>query len=221
MDRFADSVAAKLRKLQTRNFTVSRCIGFPNCDGDLPGEEHSKNCPESKMPSLPEKWVRLSELEPLIARLEAPDQLERIKAEHPKLSQALDALSEYISRQRLRGQSEIEPYLAAQALGTTEAYTLGLLKLLEDGGLLKHSYNIYCARQRTFLTSVQDVSDIPSVISCRYCDVEHCNPDDFEVELVFKVLDPVGKNHDSNIAAAVLAKLSQPSGQPAKGRDKK
>jgi hypothetical protein len=128
-------------------------------------------------------------------------QLERIKAEHPKLSQALDALADYISRARSRGQSEVEPYLASQALGTTEAFTLGLLKLLEDSGLVTHSYNIYCGKQRAFLASVAEKSDIPSVVNCKYCDTRHYKPDDLEVELIFRPVDSAWQSLSQNAAA--------------------
>jgi hypothetical protein len=101
---------------------------------------------------------------------------------------------------RLRGQKELEPYLAAQALHTTEAFALGLLKLFEDAGLLKHSYNIYCGKQRTFLANVWEKEDIPSVIYCKFCDEEHCDPNDFEVELVFTVEDSAWQSLSQNVA---------------------
>jgi hypothetical protein len=126
--------------------------------------------------------------------------LERIKAENPKLKGSIDALADYIERLRLRGQRELEPYLAAQALHTTEAFALGLLKLFEDAGLLKHSYNIYCGRQRTFLANVREKGDIPSVMYCKFCDEEHRDADDFEVELVFTVEDSAWQSLSQNVA---------------------
>ena len=126
--------------------------------------------------------------------------LDRIRAENPKLSQYVNALADYIYRLRLRGQKEFEPHLASQALHTTEAFALGLFKLFEDAGLLKHSYNIYCAKQRAFLASVPEKEDIPSVISCKFCDAEHCDPEDFEVELVFTSDDSVWQSLSQNVA---------------------
>jgi hypothetical protein len=32
------------------------CIGFPDCDGDLAGEEHSKKCVAARKPSRTENW---------------------------------------------------------------------------------------------------------------------------------------------------------------------
>jgi hypothetical protein len=128
-------------------------------------------------------------------------QLELIKAENPKLSQHIDALSAYIRRLWSQGQREIEPYLASQALHTSEAFTLGLLKLMEDSSLLEHSYNIYCGKQRAFLTSVREKKDIPSVIYCKFCEKEHCRPDDLEVELVFKIVDSAWPSVSLNAAA--------------------
>jgi hypothetical protein len=128
-------------------------------------------------------------------------QLESIKAKHRKFEQAIDALADYISGLRSRGQNEVEPYLASRALGTTEAFTLGLLNLLEDGGLVTHSYNIYCGKQGALLASVADKREIPSAINCKYCDTQHCKPDDFEVELVFKPVDSVWPYLSHNVAA--------------------
>jgi hypothetical protein len=127
--------------------------------------------------------------------------LERIKAEHPKLSEAIDALATYIERLLVRGQSEVEPYLASQTLHMTEAFVLGLLGLFEEVGLVKHSYNIYCGKQRTFLANVPEKEDIPSVLYCNFCDKEHHDPDDFEVELAFRVEDQYWKSMSHNAAA--------------------
>ena len=33
-----------------------RCVGFPDCDGDLPGEEHSEKCLSTRTPSTTERW---------------------------------------------------------------------------------------------------------------------------------------------------------------------
>lgn len=126
--------------------------------------------------------------------------LEQIRAENPKLSEFIDALAEYISRLRLRGQRELEPYLASQSLHTTEALALGLFSLFEDAGLLRHSYNIYCGRQRTFLANVPEKEDIPSIIYCKFCEAEHRNPNDFEVELVFTVEDSAWQSLSHNVA---------------------
>lgn len=30
--------------------TQPHCLGYPNCDGDLAGEEHETDCPMSKVP---------------------------------------------------------------------------------------------------------------------------------------------------------------------------
>lgn len=119
--------------------------------------------------------------------------LERIRAENPRLGAGIDALSDYLNQLSLRGQKEVEPFLAAQALHITEARALGLLKLFEDAGVVRHSYNVYCGKQRTFLASAAEKADIPASIYCKFCDTEHCRPDDLEVELVFVVEDFTGK----------------------------
>jgi len=35
---------------------VVRCIGFPDCDGDLPGMTHSAKCTAARTPSSTEQW---------------------------------------------------------------------------------------------------------------------------------------------------------------------
>lgn len=126
--------------------------------------------------------------------------LERIRAENPKLSVCIDALSDYLSQLSLPGPKEVEPFLAAQALHITEARALGLLKLFEDAGVVRHSYNVYCGKQRTFLASAAEKADIPASIYCKFCDAAHRRPDDFEVELVFVVEDFTGKPMPDNVA---------------------
>lgn len=126
--------------------------------------------------------------------------LESIKLRYPDLSQKLDSIAEYIVDQRARGAGEVEPELAARATRTTEATALGLLMLLEDEGLLKHVYNIYCSRTRSFLESVTDKRQLPRALRCRFCDAEHSDPDDLEVELAFQILDAAWEPLHRNVA---------------------
>ena len=127
--------------------------------------------------------------------------LENIKAKYPSLSRQLDDLAAYIVKEAGRGNKEIEPSLAAQSLGTSEAEVLGLLMLFEQEGLLKHVYNIYCGDKRTFLKSVYEKGQIPATIYCRYCDKEHTDPDEFEIELAFQILDSAWEPLHQNVAA--------------------
>jgi len=127
--------------------------------------------------------------------------LESIKAQHPKLSRQLDALAAYIVEELEKGRREIEPSLASRYLKIGEAEVLALLMLLEREGMVRHVYNIYCAHNRTLLKSVYEKSEIPSAIYCKYCDKEHCDPDDFEIELTFRVLEAEWEPLHRNVAA--------------------
>jgi hypothetical protein len=127
--------------------------------------------------------------------------LETIKARHPKLSQQLDSLAAYITEQLGDGRKEIEPALASRSLKLTEAEVLALLMLLEREGMVRHHYNIYCAHNRTLLKTVHEKAEIPSAIYCKYCDKEHCDPDEFEIELAFQVLEPAWEPLRQNVAA--------------------
>ena len=72
--------------------------------------------------------------------------------------------------------------------------------LLEDAGMVTHVYNIYCAKNRTLLTTVKDKSQIPDGLYCRYCDKEHRTGDDFEVELAFSIVEQAWEPLPQNVA---------------------
>jgi hypothetical protein len=127
--------------------------------------------------------------------------LETIKARYPKLSRQLDSLAAYITEQLGHGRKEIEPALASRYLKLTEAEVLALLMLLEREGMVRHLYNIYCAHNRTLLKSVYEKAEIPSAIYCKYCDREHSDPDEFEIELTFQVVEPAWEPLHQNVAA--------------------
>jgi hypothetical protein len=127
--------------------------------------------------------------------------LESIKRQHPKLSRQLDSLAAYITERLGKGSKEIEPALASRYLNLPEAEVLALLMLLEREGMVRHLYNIYCAHNRTLLKSVHEKSEIPSAIYCKYCDKEHRDPDDFEIELTFQVVEPAWEPLHQNVAA--------------------
>lgn len=128
--------------------------------------------------------------------------LENIKARHPKLSHQLDSLAAYIAGQIDRGSKEIEPALASQSLHLREIEVLALLMLLEEAGIVRHAYNIYCARQGTLLETVNEKREVPRVIYCKYCDKDHREPDDFEIELIFQTLEQASEPLRHNVAVS-------------------
>lgn len=72
--------------------------------------------------------------------------------------------------------------------------------LLEKEGLVRHVYNIYCARNRTLLQTVYEKEEIPSAIYCKFCDKEHRDRDEFEIELAFQLLDEAWEPLHQNVA---------------------
>jgi hypothetical protein len=114
-------------------------------------------------------------------------EFENIKKEHPRLSSLLDGLATYIAQQLGRGREEIVPSLAAASLQISEAEALGLLMLMDRAGLLTPIYNVYCKANGTFLVSVEKKEELPEAIYCRYCDREHCDAEELEIELAFRV----------------------------------
>ena len=107
----------------------------------------------------------------------------------------------YIVRIREQRQTEIEPSLAARELRTTEAHVTGLLMLLEEEEMVRHVYNIYCAKNRAFLASARERNEIPRVLYCKFCEKEHNRPDDFEIELAFQIIDAAWERLAPNVVA--------------------
>jgi hypothetical protein len=96
-------------------------------------------------------------------------------------------LAGYIENQIESGKTDIVPALAAASLRCTEAEVLGLLMLFEKERMVVPAYKIYCKRNRTLLKTVCNKENIPTDIYCKFCDEEHADPDELEVELVFQV----------------------------------
>jgi hypothetical protein len=127
---------------------------------------------------------------------------ESILAKHPKLRANLAALASYIGRQVEAGRTDIVPALAAAGLKISESEILGLLMLFEKQGLVKPIYQIYCAEKKTLLAEVDSKDDISEVVYCKYCDKEHRDPDEFEVELVFRAVNGVWEAAPQNVAVS-------------------
>jgi len=115
-------------------------------------------------------------------------QLDRIKSNHPRLRPLLEALETYIGHEVEDGRTRIVPALAANSLRKSEAETLALLMLFEDGGVLTHEYDIVCKRTGAVLKTVADKSELQDAlpVPCQFCDQEH-GADDIRTELVFEV----------------------------------
>jgi hypothetical protein len=124
--------------------------------------------------------------------------LQSIKDVHPSLAKSLDRLVVYVLKEFDAGRKEIVPALAAQALRKSEAEALGLLMLLEEKDLLASAYDIYCLEKGTFLKRVRSKKEIPKAIYCKFCDAEHSDPDDLEIQLVFPLNEEVWRDVRQN-----------------------
>jgi hypothetical protein len=114
------------------------------------------------------------------------EKLETFSRENPQLAQLVRALEEYLRWQKERGVKEIVPRVAAAKLAVSEADTLGLLALFEDAGLVKHRYDVICARSDGSIESFDSLDEIPDELYCRFCGDQHCS-DDMRIELVFEI----------------------------------
>jgi len=129
---------------------------------------------------------------------------ESVLAKHPSLRERLIALATYVAKEVDAGHRDIVPALAARALRVSEAEILGFLMLFEEQGLLTHVYQVYCAGKKTFLGEFESKKQIPDSIPCQFCDKDHCDPDELEIELVFRLVDvswlPNVHHHNAAVA---------------------
>src|SRR5947207_15862995 len=91
-------------------------------------------------------------------------QLDRIKSNHPRLRPLLEALETYMGHEVENGRTRVVPALAANSLGKSEAETLALLMLYEDGGVLTHEYDIVCKRTAAVLKTVTAKSELQDAL---------------------------------------------------------
>lgn len=105
----------------------------------------------------------------------------------------LEKLKTYVTSRGEPGQHYVIPSLAAEHLGISTVETLGLLMLLEENGLLRHKYRIYCKDKDAVLLEVREQEDLPAQIDCKYCDRKH-GESDLYIEVVFEIPaeQPVG-----------------------------
>jgi hypothetical protein len=128
--------------------------------------------------------------------------LNNIIDRYPKLRDKLTALVDFISQQVAAGRMEIVPAIAAQSLKISEAEVLGYLMLFQREGLLHPIYQVYCKNKRALLSEVESPRQIAESIDCQYCGEDHSNPDELEVELIFRVEEKAWENLTHNVAVS-------------------
>jgi len=111
---------------------------------------------------------------------------ERVKKNNPRLSDFLDRLVSYINSQIQSGESYIIPKLAAAALRLTDAEAVVLLEVLAKGEILQRIYNVYCRRNETLLTTVDNIDDLDRLPQCDEGDEHHWRRD-LKVEIAYRV----------------------------------
>lgn len=103
-----------------------------------------------------------------------------------KLEEIVDRTLSYIVEQSGADRSEVIPPLAAAKLGLPLVEILAALMVLEDRGVLRHFYRIYCQAKDVVLGDVVHKEDVAAHLYCKYCDCQH-GQDDVDVEVVFRI----------------------------------
>lgn len=117
--------------------------------------------------------------------------LERVKAKHREASELLERMAAYIRHQVESGQEFVTPKLAAAAIGVNKGEAFVLLKMLEEAGLLRQQFNVYCRNQGILLKSVDTLDDLDKIQRCDFCDKQH-HSNEFEVEIAFRPSQNLG-----------------------------
>jgi hypothetical protein len=109
---------------------------------------------------------------------------ERVKEQHPGVSELLDRIGNYIEAQIGSGQEYIIPKLAAAGLGLNDGEAFVLLEMLAEAGILRRVYNVYCRKHNALLATVETLEALDEVSHCDYCDVDH-DQSELKVEIAF------------------------------------
>jgi hypothetical protein len=109
------------------------------------------------------------------------------KKKSPPVESLLKRVLAYVLERAEAGYSEVIPTLAAERLGLPSVEVLGLLMLLEDEGVLRHHYRIYCRSSDGVLADVQTKEEVLRETYCKFCDKNH-SEEALSVELVFEII---------------------------------
>jgi hypothetical protein len=112
---------------------------------------------------------------------------QEFKTKSRSVDSLLKNLLAYVLERAEGGYSEIIPTLAAERLGLSSVEVLGLLMLLENDGVLRHHYRIYCRAGDGVLADVRTKEEVPRKIYCKFCDKDQ-NEDTLSVELIFQIM---------------------------------
>jgi len=107
----------------------------------------------------------------------------------PQLNALVNKVAVYL-RSRA-ADDQIVPKIVGKAIGETEIRAFTALRVLEELGIVRHHFGLYCGKKGIPLKSIDDLSQLPTEIYCDACDEDHCESDgEYKVETYYTI-DPV------------------------------
>jgi hypothetical protein len=98
-------------------------------------------------------------------------------------------------------QEQFFPQILATALGESELAVLAALQVLDEKGVVRPRYGLYCARDSAPIEIYDSRSEIPSEANCEICDRElNLDEETMYVELFFVVDRSALKREERNAA---------------------
>lgn len=82
----------------------------------------------------------------------------------------------------------VVPRFAAKSIGEPEVSVITALRLLEERGVTRQRFGVFCGRTSVPIATFDDLKEIPSQIYCEICDEEHTQSDrSCKVEVFYTV----------------------------------
>jgi hypothetical protein len=104
----------------------------------------------------------------------------------PRLDQLIYRVVGYLKSRP--SDDEILPKIVGKAIGESEISVATVMRILEDRGVAKHHFGVYCGKTHVHLASLDDRPLPPSSIYCEVCDEDHCHAEeDCKVEVYYTI----------------------------------
>lgn len=104
----------------------------------------------------------------------------------PRLRSLLDKVVSYLKDNG--NDDEVVPKFVAKAIDESEISVITALRFLEQAGVARQWYGIFCKTTDVPLGRFASLSEIPEEFSCEICDEQHCFVEDTcKVEILYTV----------------------------------
>ena len=92
----------------------------------------------------------------------------------PRLETLVEKVTEYIRKQpHLASDTEFRPPMVSVAIGESELAVLAAFSVLEDAGIARHHYGLYCSSTNSPIEVYDSREEIPARAPCELCDRTH------------------------------------------------